>query len=286
MTTEAHQDAAASLDDAALFDAIAAGEELPEIAPQPEPQPEPQPQPEPAPAPQPAPQPEPQPTPAPQPAPQPQPDNRVPVAELLSERRARQALERQLAEIQQRQPAQPAPDFFENPEAATRQVVEPHLAEINRTLMYNARLVAGSVHGAQAVDAAEQAFVEAVNSGAVDQAEYQRVLSSPNRYAEAVNWHKRQQVLSTVGTDLDAFRQREREAALSDPQFLAQALERARAQAQPAPVVQLPGQAPRPAAPSLPSVSRMGAAAPIGQSNADQADDETLWNEVTAPRRR
>lgn len=45
----------------------------------------------------------------------------------------------------------------------------------------------------EAVDAAEQAFIDAVKGQTLDPADYDKVLKAPNRYAAAVEWHKREQ---------------------------------------------------------------------------------------------
>ncbi|WP_262268624.1 hypothetical protein [Microvirga yunnanensis] len=245
MTTDDSRGAPAPLDDDALFDAITAGDTLPALGDAE------------------AVPPEPAAPPASEPAPQ--PAHHVPLSELLNEREKRQALERELADIR-------------------RHEVEPVLAPVQTIVMGLTREVAELRYSRDEVAEAERAFNEAAESGRLDPALHHRINTSANPFASAVEWHRQQKVLSEVGGDIAAFRQREREAALNDPEFLRAALERARAQAQPAPVVHRPG-SPQPAA-TLPSVSRMGAAAPISQTQPDMAADDTLWDEVTARRKR
>jgi C4-dicarboxylate-specific signal transduction histidine kinase len=45
-----------------------------------------------------------------------------------------------------------------------------------------------------------------MQSQKLDPADYQKVVSSPNRYAAAVQWHKRQQAQAEIGDDPAAFR--------------------------------------------------------------------------------
>src|SRR6185503_12259288 len=46
----------------------------------------------------------------------------------------------------------------------------------------------------------------ALQSKTLDQADYQKVVSSPNRYAAAVQWHKAQLAKAEIGDDPAAFR--------------------------------------------------------------------------------
>lgn len=157
---------------------------------------------------------------------------RVPVAALQAERQKvgkyrdevaefRKALsetnasfERRMAELVEavKPKAEPVarPDFFENPEAATRataqEYVDPRLDQITQTLMANAQIVAGMKYGDDKVQEAEQAFMAAVNNRTLDPSDYQRIAGSPNRYAAAVQWHQRQQAQAEIGNDPAAYK--------------------------------------------------------------------------------
>ena len=157
---------------------------------------------------------------------------RVPVAALQAERAKvrrytdevadfRKALtetnasfERRMAELVEvvKPKAEPAavPDFFENPQAATRhevgQAVTPEFEKINQMLVANAQIVAGLKYGDDKVQEAEQAFIAAMQNRTLDQSEYQRVVNSPNRYAAAAEWHKRQIAQAEIGNDPAAFK--------------------------------------------------------------------------------
>jgi hypothetical protein len=159
----------------------------------------------------------------------------------LSETNA--AWERRMAQlveaVKPKQEAPPKPDWFENPEAATQNAVQstvsPQFEEMSKTLMANAQLIAGIKYGDDKVATAEQAFIDAMNSGKLDQAEYQKVVSSPNRYAAAVQWHQRQVVQAEIGSDPVAYRAK-LEAELRE-KILAEMNEGGQPQAQQRPAV-------------------------------------------------
>jgi plasmid stability protein len=133
------------------------------------------------------------------------------------------AWERRVASILEAQKPkeapQPAPDFFENPQAATRhevtQAVGPQFDGITQQLMAQAQMLAGIKYGDDKVAEAEQAFMTAHQTGKLDPSDFQRVASSPNRYAEAVRWHQRQLAQAEIGDDPAAYRAR-LEAELRD----------------------------------------------------------------------
>lgn len=135
--------------------------------------------------------------------------------EVADFRRSNEALQRQVNELLQRIPVpqkeeKPAPDWFENPAAATQHVVQselsPQLSQFNQALLAIAKDNAITRFTEDAVNEAETAFISAMQSGKLDQADYQKVVSSPNRYAAAVQWHKRQQTQAEIGDDPVAYR--------------------------------------------------------------------------------
>src|SRR5262245_13577511 len=254
---------------AAMFQQAAAPEVPPQEAP-PEPKPE---QPPPAPPPEPL-----QPPPAAEAA--------IPSWRLREEAEARRLAEDRARQLEDRlnqvaahlQQSQKAPDFFENPDAATQAAVmralQPFAQEYQRAQesqrqerMYNGRLIAETVHGADKVSAAEQAFLNARDKESLDPADYERVVASPNRYDAVVKWHQRQSVFESVGTDPQAWLEQQLEARMNDPQFQAKVLERART-----------GAAKSPSAVNLPpSLSRV----PSAQGNSDRSgdmSDQSLFN--------
>jgi hypothetical protein len=118
----------------------------------------------------------------------------------LSETNARMA---QL--VQAVTPPQVPPDFFDNPQAATRhevaQTVSPEFERINQTLHSFARENAFHRFSEAKVNEAERAFIGALQEGRLDPSDYRRVVNSPNRYAEAVRWHQRQVAQAEIGDD-------------------------------------------------------------------------------------
>jgi hypothetical protein len=124
------------------------------------------------------------------------------------------AWERRIAALMEAQKPKPEPqqkpDWFENPDAATQhavqQSVDPHFQRINQTLLANAQLVAGMKYGDDKVAEADQAFMQAVQSGKIDPADYQKVTTAPNIFAAAVQWHQREQAKAEIGDDITAYR--------------------------------------------------------------------------------
>lgn len=171
----------------------------------------------------------------------------------------------QVAEHLRQQTKQP--DFFENPGQATQEIIarqlQPYIDETRRTQMYLGKMLAETAHGADKVSAAEQAFLAARDDASLDPADYERVVTSPNRYDAVVQWHKRQTVLSSVGDDPAAWFEKQLEAKLADPQFQAKLLEKVRTDA-----------ATRPSMTKLPpSLSKTTATAPnAGPSEGDMSD--------------
>lgn len=229
------------------------------------------------------------------PSPEPEVIRHVPLGELLTEREKRQEAERRFAayreqvEAQQRQAEasrQPV-ELFDDPARFVEQAVAERFRELQQHMLYNARIAAEGRFGEDHVKEAETAFMEAVHANRVHQSDVQRVVSSPNRYIEAVKWFEQQRVLSEVGTDPAAYKARIIEEALKDPEIIRRAVEQARASAASAghTTIQLQSNpAPRQTQ-SLPSLARVGATA-LTPDPEPPSDDE-LFNSVTnAPRRR
>lgn len=122
-------------------------------------------------------------------------------------------IQQYLRQSQQPQAApKPPPDFFENPDAAVDYRVQEKLRgavdPIQQQLMFNAKLVAQSIHK-EKLDPAIRAFDDAVASGQIDHADVQRVRGSPNPFHAAVEWHSQRSALQTYGSDPEAYIQAE-----------------------------------------------------------------------------
>lgn len=227
---------------------------------------------------EPAPAPEPQPAaPAPPPA---EPEATIPSWRLREEAEGRRIAEnnaRQLAdrlaaiEANLRREEKP-PDFFENPDQAAQallmRTLQPFAEETRKTLMHMGRMLAYSTHGQDKVLEAEKAFIEAKNNESLDIADYEKVVTSPNRYDEVVKWHKRHQTLSAVGDDPTAWFEKELSAKLADPAFAASLLEKVRGGA----AVQKPTEVRLP-----PSLSKSTAAAANGTGMLGDLSDKSLF---------
>jgi hypothetical protein len=103
-----------------------------------------------------------------------------------------------------------APDWFENPTEAMRhqmtQQLSPAFEQVNQTLQAIAKDNAIVRFTEEKVTAAEQAFLAAMQSRQLDPADYEKVVSSPNRYAAAVQWYERQQINQEIGSDPAAYK--------------------------------------------------------------------------------
>jgi len=190
---------------------------------------------------QPTPQPPPG-TPAPPASIPPQDDANVPSWRLREvtearERLARQVEERdhQLRQMQQRMDAwerqqapqgqQELPDPLIDPQGY-RQALEGKFTSDLKTVQLENNLQLNRLQHGPVFDEAYQAFMQAAQG---DGGFARLIVNSPNPGGAMVNWYKRAVTLARVGDDPEAFINTEIERRLSDPQFLGQALERARA---------------------------------------------------------
>lgn len=189
----------------------------------------------------------------------------------------------ELAQLRQAQPPQPRqqpqpaaaparPDPLLDPEgyanAIRQELREERLNEQREDSLLRAR------------EANQSEFDEAYAAAqkAVDPALKARMQSSRDPGKTLIEWHREQKTRAEVGTDLNAFRQREQERLLSDPAFLAKAIEKARAAAQPA---TQPGKTP--SATSLPpSLTRATNASTITSADDDDVSDSGLWRHANA----
>lgn len=173
---------------------------------------EPTPAPEPAPAPEPKAE-EPKPSkvePGEPTAPKSEEEPRVPLKALEEERRKRQEYQRELESLRNApKPADPVVD----PEGFRKQFEEQsQKALLNERLNMSEQIVRAH-HGDDTVNAAMQAFEEAQQSNPGLRA---TILSSRHPYQSLIDWHKREQVLATVGTDLTAYEKRLREQFMEE----------------------------------------------------------------------
>lgn len=161
-----------------------------------------------------------------------------------------QMMQRQAQPQQHQPPAQPqqAPDPFEDPQGFAafqaqqvfRQQFQPFAGQVRQMeeqyqqrFAHLTRGMAEMQHGADLVREAEEAFNTAAARGQIDPLEHQRINSSPNPYAAAVEWHRRQQAFTTTGGDPEKWFASEFERRLaSDPAFQQRAYAALQGQAQ------------------------------------------------------
>lgn len=214
----------------------------------------------------------------------------VPVAAVQDERRKRQEAERRAEELERRlaaleaRPATPTPvaqpetpvTIWDDPDAFIKNQLTPvqqAIAEM-RDMQMESR--AEAVHGAEKLAAAKEA-VKAYFGKPEGAAIHQELMAGGNPYDNLVKWHERQQTLATVGNDPQAWLEKQ----LDNPEFLAKAVERARAGAT-IPNANSSGNAPLVNLP--PSLSRV----PSGGNTVAQGEqsDGDMFASVTSTRRK
>lgn len=182
-----------------------------------------------------------------------------------------QALQRELAEL--RRPKQEPVDFFQNPEAALQQSLNPLQSQFQtevqdlRRELSEARAIAK--YGMEAFDAMQTELNAAMMSNDPDIQNLRvQVFNSRDPAGVAMQWFQQRKVMREVGNDPAAYKARIMEEALKDPAHLAKAIEAARQQSSASvqngsrPNVQLP-----------PSLNKVAAAArTIGDDEGDLSD--------------
>ena len=237
-----------------------------------------------------APEPEPKPVaekPAEVTAPEPEPkhgENRVPVGELIAERKARQNLERQFNELiaslnaaAPKVEPPPPPEIWDNPTEFVRQQFMPVNEQMRAAMNFNSKLIAEARFGEDKVKAAQDAFDSLLERGELAEDEYKKVINSPNPFAAAVDWHKRHRVATEVGNDPDAYREKILVDAMNNPEFRARFMATLTAEAKTAPASARP-------VINLPSLSKTGSAA-LPSSDDEDMSDEALFKAATRRKR-
>lgn len=146
------------------------------------------------------------------------PHGHVPLAALVDQRlEARQAkqerdeLRRQIAELQKPK-AEPV-DFYADPEAALNQRLQPFQQKFDSTIsaltLRASRAEAIASYGKEAVDEMDSALAQMMEAGDPEVAQLrQHLLNSDNPVGVAMQWHQRRKVLTEVGTDPAAYREK------------------------------------------------------------------------------
>lgn len=213
----------------------------------------------------------------PEPTQEPQPQMQgIPPWRLKEEADARRALEAEVAEMrrelaQARQPKQPdpVPDLYENPTAfvdhGVKQHVDPIRSEIANLREHYSRQEAIRQHGQEKVAAAYQALDAALRSRDPEASMvYHRAKESIDPFGDIMNWHTKRSLFEQVGSDPNAWFEKQLEERMKDQAFSGKILERIRGNVQQAgrpPVTQLP-----------PSLNKATSAADPGDDGEDEGE--------------
>ncbi|HVR10513.1 MAG TPA: hypothetical protein VMW75_20875, partial [Thermoanaerobaculia bacterium] len=215
----------------------------------------------------------------------------------LDERDRRRVAEDRLAqyEAQRAKQQEPPPDPIMRPDEyfdrRFNEALDPIRRQFTMQIAAAHKALAVQIHGAELVEEAQAAFDGEVQQGRMHPLDNARVFSSANPFEAAVQWHKQRKLLTEVGNDPKAYRDRLLNEALADPEFLGRALEAARAQAAGRPVTVAARPQPRastaPAAagraPLPPSLNRQGPPGGSPQPVLADMDDADLYSEMTNP---
>jgi hypothetical protein len=158
-----------------------------------------------------------------------QQEQSVPYAALKKEREARKALQARVDELtnhvlrrqtlEKPEEQQPDPEIWDDPTAFIRNQLSPVQNELQQTREFYSQREAVREHGAETVEAAYNALAEAMQQGDQGaQALYRKAMQSMDPYGELVAWHKRNEILSQVGTDPKAYEERLRAKILEELQ--------------------------------------------------------------------
>ncbi len=189
--------------------------------------------------------------------------------EAYAMRQQMQAMERQLAQLQAPKP-EPA-NWFENPDAALRQSLDPFQSQFqdlaSRLTLRASRAENVATHGREQVAEMEQAIETAMRAGHPEMPLLaHRMRQSEDPVGEAMQWFQQARIQHETGGDLNAYRQKVLDEAMKDPAFQAKVMEAARSQTGSAPS----GSAPKVQLP--PSLNKVAAARGATDESGDMSD--------------
>jgi len=109
----------------------------------------------------------------------------------------------------QPQPQQPAPDFFDNPDAAFDHRIGQALSPVQQAIQAQTErfssMMAVEKFGLEPVQQAYGALAQRVQQLGAQDPTYLRIMQSPHPYGELVRWHQEQSALSRYGADPEAY---------------------------------------------------------------------------------
>ncbi len=135
------------------------------------------------------------------------------------DRNWQQRVEQLVTQLQPKAAPQQAPDFWEAPETAIDHRLSQAITPIQQALMAQregmSRMMASEKHGEEAVNEAYQALA-AMRGAPEFQSVYDQVMSSPHPYGALVAWHGKQKVMSEIGSDPAAYREKVKAELLAE----------------------------------------------------------------------
>lgn len=225
-------------------------------------------------------------------------DETIPSGRLREESEARRRAERerddlraQMAMLARQPPQQQRSnepqkiDLFENPSGFVQQELRPYLEQISNDFQMQREAMsldfALQRHGNERVGAARQALEQGMARNDPNAwATYNRAMGSHDPYGVIVRWHNDGETLRSIGGDLDGYKKRILEEALSDPDYRRRVIEAAKGQAQ-----ANGNSVARPVTvASSPSLGNIGAGG--GEAQIAEPSDADLFRQATSARRR
>jgi hypothetical protein len=143
-------------------------------------------------------------------------------------------MRQQLAQMQT--PKQEPVDFFQDPDLALRQRLDPFETRLRefegKMKLATSRAQALATFGPQPVGEMEQAIAQAMQSNHPDMPLLaHNMQASDDPVGVAMHWHRLNRVVTETGGDLSSYRQKILDDAMKNPEFQAKVIEAARAQA-------------------------------------------------------
>lgn len=126
-----------------------------------------------------------------------------------------------------------APDMFAEPEKWQQYVIAQADQRASMRLVEGSLADAADTHG----DKFSAAYTELQNIGRTEKAQFgssptvSKIWSSPNPGKALMKWHTEQSTVREIGGDLSAYREKHQQELLSNPEFLAKAIEAAKGSA-------------------------------------------------------
>jgi hypothetical protein len=147
-------------------------------------------------------------------------DQRIPITALLDEREKRQQFAREAEEARREverlrqqltasQPQQKAPDWFEKPDEAIRHHIAPIAQQVLSVKLEQSRFLAERDFGAETVAEAFEFFNQNPQLS-------HQLLNNPSPFHAAVDFYKRQKVMSQIEGDPEAWINAQVEARLQE----------------------------------------------------------------------